>query len=118
MIWIVVGTIGVVSATIVAGVLVDRKWGLLPRPADLLEDGKPKRALPGHAPGEAPATAIAAGAMDIEKLRRHRRCHSCKGALDVLADDSAIYDGRELTILRFRCPRCDEKTLVYIAPAS
>ena len=116
MIWIVLGTIGVVSATIVAGVLVDRKWGL--RTADLLEAGKPKRALPGHGPGEAAATAIAAGPMDIEKLRRSRRCQACKGALDVLADDTATYDGRDLTILRFRCPHCDEKTLVYLAPAS
>jgi len=118
VIWIVLGTIGVVGATIVAGVLADRKWGLLPRPALLLEAGKPKRALPGHGPGEAPATAIAAGPMEIEKLRRHRRCAACKGELDVLADDTATYNGRDLTILRFRCPRCDEKTLVYVAPAS
>jgi hypothetical protein len=112
VIWLVLGTIGVVSATIVAGVLVDRKWGLLPRPAELLAP----RALPGHAPGEAPATALAAGAMEIEKLRRNRRCRRCKGALDGLADDAVAYDGKQLTVLQFRCPRCEDKTFVYISP--
>ena len=114
MIWIVLGTIGIVAATVVAGVLVDRKWGILPRPKDLLEAGKPQRALPGHAPGESPATAISASPMQIEKLRRSQRCRTCKGPLDVLADDTVTYDERELLVLQFHCPRCKAKTFVYV----
>jgi hypothetical protein len=117
VIWVVLGTIAIVAATITVGVVADRKWGLLPRPKELAAAGaRPK--LPGHAAGEAPATAITAGPMAIETLRRSQRCRACNTPLDVLADDRVHYDDRDLIVLQFRCPRCATKLSLYVAPAT
>jgi hypothetical protein len=114
MIWIVLGTVAIVGATIGLGVVIDRKWGLLPR-AKELEAPRPK--LSGYAAGEAPETAIAAGPMAIEKLRRDQRCPACRSPMDARADDHVTYDGRELIVLHFQCPRDATKLSLYVAPS-
>ena len=111
---IIFGTIGIVLATIGIGVLLDRRYGLIPRKEKLLEQGRRGLKLPGHAPGEAPATAIAASAGEIEKLRR-RNCDTCRGATDPLADDRVTYDGRELLVLHARCRECGRTRATYVS---
>jgi hypothetical protein len=112
MIWIVLGTVGIIGATIAAGLLADRKWGLLPRPKQPAEE-RPR--LSSHAPGESPATAIT-GATAIETVRNSQRCRACRSAMDVLADDHVRYNDRDMIVLHFRCPRCEAKLSLYVAP--
>jgi hypothetical protein len=118
LIWVVLGTIAIVAATVTVGVLADRRWGLLPHPQKLLAESKPQPRLPSYAPGEAPSTAIPASPMELEKLRRRQKCPTCRAEMDALADDEATYDGRRLIVLQFRCPRCASKISVYVAPTS
>lgn len=107
----ILGTILVVLATMGLGVLVDRKWSILPRKERMLP--APRPALPGHAPGEAPATALTMTSGELEALRR-TRCPACKGDTDVLADDRVVYDGRELLVVHTRCRRCARVRATYV----
>lgn len=113
MIWTVLGTIGVVAATVIAGLLADRKWGLLPRKERLAPP--PRAGPPAHAAGEAPATAIRVSAAQpdrIDTLRRTQRC--CGEAMEPCADDEVAFGGAVLGILRFRCARCETSRSVYV----
>ena len=114
MIWTVLGTIGVVLATILAGMWVDRRIPLLPRKEDLQLASGQQPLLPGFGAGEAPATAIEASIGEMERIRRKQKCPRCKVALDSAADDAADYEGTPLKILRFTCPRCHGLRSVYV----
>ena len=117
MIWTVLGTLGIVFTTIIAGMWADRRWTLIPRSEDLqLAAGKPLL-LPGHVEGAAPETAVSASIGEIERIRRTQKCPRCKIALDSAADDSVTYEATELRVLRFTCPRCHGLRSVYIQPA-
>ncbi|MBL9018604.1 MAG: hypothetical protein JNL83_30740 [Myxococcales bacterium] len=118
MIWTVLGTIGVVIATVLAGLWVDRRIPLLPRKEDLQLAAGQQPLLPGFGAGEAPATAIEASIGEIERLRRKQRCPTCKVALDSAADDSVEHEGTHLKILRFTCPRCRGLRSVYVREAT
>jgi len=110
---VIVGTIAIVAVTITVGVLLDRRIGLLPRPKELLEAGKPKPAR--HDAGEAPATAIRARGAQLERLRGARRCPTCREVLVAAGDDERVrYDDRELLVIHLRCPRCDEPHALYV----
>jgi phage FluMu protein Com len=117
LIWTVIGSIGIVVATVVAGMLVDRRWSLLPRKEELQLAAGQRPLLPGHGEGEAPATAIAASIGEIERLRRKQKCPRCKLDLDSAADDAVTYDGHPLRVLRFACPRCAGIRSVYVREA-
>ncbi len=108
--WTVIGTLLVVAASIGAGVIVDRKWALLPRKKQLA--GAQQKQL--GSPGSEPATAIAGSVGELEQLRRTQRC-SCRTVMGVAADgDRVTYDGRELRVLRFACGKCGEMRSVYV----
>ncbi len=114
MIWTVLGTLGIVAASIIAGMWADRRWTLLPGKEHYqLARGEQPR-LPGHVAGGEPATAIAASIGDIERLRRIQKCPRCKVALDSAADDTATFEGDVLRILRFTCPRCHGMRSVHV----
>lgn len=109
MIWTVLGTLGIVAAVVAAGVLLDRRFSLLPRPRELLEAGKPGMKLPPHAPGEAPETALATAPGKVP-------CRACRR--DALpngegGEDRVTYGDRGLVVRRYRCPRCAAITAVY-----
>jgi phage FluMu protein Com len=110
----ILGTIGIVLATIVTGLLVDRRWSLLPRTDELLAAGKPRPLLPGHGAGESAGTAIAASPGDLLTLRRKQRCPRCKAEMTATADDRATYDHQDLLVLTFACPRCQTVKNIYI----
>jgi hypothetical protein len=110
----IIGTLLIVLATIGVGLLVDRKWGVIPRREKLLEAARRPK-LPGHAPGEAPATALEVSAGELEKLRR-KKCDACRGETDALADDHVTYDGRDLLVLHSRCKRCGRSRSTYVRP--
>jgi hypothetical protein len=106
MIWTVLGTLGVVGLVIAAGILVDRRFGVLPRPRALRDAGKPGLKLPPHAPGEAPETALAAPPHTV-------RCHACRRPAQLHDEARATYDARELVIQHYHCPRCEAITTIY-----
>lgn len=106
MIWTVLGTLGIVAVVIAAGVLADRRFGLVPRPRQLREAGKPGLKLPPHAPGEAPQTALAAPPRRV-------RCHACRRTALSDGDSRASYGGLHLVVRRYRCPRCAAITTIY-----
>ena len=108
MIWVVLATLGIVGAVIAAGVLIDRRFGLLPRPRALRKAGEPGRKLPPHAPGEAAATALAAPPPAVP-------CRSCGRTAqpEGSTDSRATLDGRDLVIRRYRCGRCGAITTIY-----
>jgi len=110
VIWTVLATIGIVAVTVVAGVLADRRWGLVPRKERLAPPPRPP--LPVHRAGEAPGTAIRILAANVAELRRTQRC--CREVMDALPDDEVAFDGQALGILRFRCPRCARTRSLYV----
>lgn len=118
MIWTVLGTFGVVIATILAGLWVDRRIPLLPRKEDLQLAAGQQPLLPGFGEGEAPATAIAVSIGEIERIRRKQKCPRCRIALDSAANDSVEYEGQLVSILRFTCPRCHGLRSVYVREVS
>ena len=111
----ILGTIGIVLGAIGVGLLIDRKWSVIPRKEKLLEQGRRGLELPGYAPGEAPASAIAATPGEIEELRR-KRCAECRGDTETLADDRVRYDGQELVVLHARCRACGRARSTYVRP--
>jgi hypothetical protein len=114
MIWLVVGTIGIVAITIVAGVLLDRKIGILPRPEKLRALDKPRG--PTYAPGEVPATAIRTTPAALAKLRASQRCTECRAPAIAETEERVRYNGRDLIVVRFRCTRCGDSHPLYIEP--
>jgi hypothetical protein len=109
---IILGTILIVLATMGVGVLVDRRWSILPRKERMLA-AQPTLALPGHVPGDAPVTAIDVTAGELEMLRR-ARCSACKGDTDALADDHVTFDGSELLVVHAKCRRCGRARSTYV----
>ncbi|MGN6109154.1 MAG: hypothetical protein ACTHU0_28875 [Kofleriaceae bacterium] len=110
---VVIGTIAIVLASIVLGVWLDRRLGILPRKDKLLEAQR-RPALPGHGPGEAPATAIRASGAALARLRAPGRCPECRTPMVADEDDQVTYEGRELVVLRFHCPRGHSRRYVYV----
>lgn len=113
MLWIVIGTIAIVVVSITAGLYLDRRFGLLPRREKLQP---PKPALPAHADGEAPATAIYATRDTLERLRE-RACRKCKAPMRSAEGEPVVFEGRELLVLPFTCPRCGAHDRRYVEPA-
>ena len=107
----IVGTIVIVAITIVIGVVVDRRIGLVPRAGD--PDEAPAR-RPAHTAGEAPATAIRAGGNQLAKLRASQRCSACRTVLAHGEDDHVRYGDRDLIVLHFQCPQCGAKRVLYV----
>lgn len=114
MIWTVLGTIGVVLATVIAGLAADRRWSLLPRKENLQLAAGQRPLLTGSGAGEAPATAIAASIGEIERVRRKQKCPRCKISLDSAADESVDHEGQALRVLNFTCARCGGARSIYV----
>jgi len=116
MTWLtILGTIAVIAGFIGIGVLVDRRWSILPRPEELaqLPPSRPKEL---HAPGAAAETAIEATAEEVERAVRRRR--HCRSVMTREGDEPVRYGDRLLTVVRLRCAVCGERESVYfeIAP--
>jgi hypothetical protein len=109
---IVVGTVLIVALTIAIGMYADRKLHLAPRAEDLAPAPKP-----GHAAGEAPSTAIRAGAAQLANLRAGQRCKDCRAVLaSDGGDDEVRYAQRTLLVLHFACPACARPRSMYVEP--
>ena len=109
----VIGTIAVVLITVLVGVLLDRKLGIIPRPAELKQADRKQLPAATHGAGEAPATALRVRASQLARLRT-QRCTACRAAMTNEADDTVRYNERELLVLHFACPRCGAKRRLYV----
>lgn len=112
MVGTIIGTLAIVLITVVIGVFLDRKVGLLPRAADLAENPAPKP-VTMHAAGEAPATAIRARGGQLDRLRS-QRCPGCRGPMTNAHDDTVRYNERELVVLHFACGACGTRRSLYV----
>lgn len=110
----IVGSIAVVVGTIAIGLLLTRKRPLLATPEELTA---PPKKRPVHGAGEAPATAIRAGAAQLERLRASQRCGECRGLMTAGEDESVRYGGGELLVIQLRCGRCSTRRALYVRPA-
>ncbi|MCE9576623.1 MAG: hypothetical protein K8W52_25975 [Deltaproteobacteria bacterium] len=109
----VLGTLGIVIAFVVIGVLVDRKVPLLPRSEDLEKIGKPVPLV--HAAGTAPESALVGTAAELEAHLAARRC-ACKGKLARTGPDEALrYDGRVIVVVPLTCAKCGAHHRAYAA---
>lgn len=109
---VIVGTLAIVAAMVTAGVIVDRKVGILPRPEELKEQ-KPRG--PRYAAGEAPSSAIRARGAQLDKLRSSRRCRQCRQTLVAAGDDERVrYGDRELLVIHLRCDQHGEAPSLYV----
>lgn len=112
---VVLGTLAIVAVTIAIGVLVDRKYRLLPAKEDFITDGdKQRKQLVRHAPGEAPATALREPDAQIDKLRASQRCAICRAEMCNDADDTVHYNHSDLLVLHFTCVACAAKRTLYL----
>ena len=107
----IAGTIAVVILTIALGVLVDRKWPILPRRKDL---ATPRPLSAPHGAGEAPETALRASVPQLARLKTSQRCSGCRASMQCDREDTVRYDARELTVLALRCPRCGAARGLYV----
>ena len=105
----IVGTIVITLVVVVIGVMLDRRFGLL-RAAEV-ETTKPPIV---HPVGDSPATALRAGAVQLGRLRSAQRCRSCRAAMQDEPGGRVQFDGRDLLVLSFRCPRCAARRAMYV----
>ncbi len=109
----ILGTLGLVIALVVIGVLVDRKVPLLPRSEDLEKIGKP--VPPVHAAGTAPESALVGTAAELAAHLAKRRC-ACKGKLARTGPDEPLrYDGRVIVVVPLTCASCGAHHRAYAA---
>jgi len=111
----IIGTVVIVALTIAIGMYVDKKLHLAPRAEDLAAPPKPR----SHDAGEAPSTAIRAGAAQLANLRARQRCKVCRTVLVADgADEDVRYAERNLLVLRFVCAACPDirKRSMYVEP--
>ncbi len=121
------GTIAIVGAAVILGVIADRLFGT--KPEDLRDERavevSRKRGLvrvrrSDHVPplGNTPATAIRAGADQLARLRTAQHCAECRGEMTYGDDDHVRYDDRTLLVLRLACTKCGARRALYVATTS
>ena len=113
MTWLaVLGTIAVIAGFIGIGVLVDRKWSIVPRPEQLAAGPAPPEPKQLYAPGAAAETAIAATTDELDRIVGRRR--HCRRPMERDGDEPIRYGDRALTVVRLRCPVCGEHESLYV----
>jgi hypothetical protein len=108
----IIAAIAVVLGTIAIGVLVTRKRPMLPAPEDLAASPKKRQA---YAAGEAPATAIRAGAAQLARLRASQRCRECRTVMTAGEEEHVKYGGGELLVVELRCEKCGARRALYVS---
>ncbi len=109
----IASVIAIVLVTIIIGVLLDRRFGILPSPKKLAAAERKPPPAATHYAGEAPATAIRVRAGQLAKLGV-QRCATCRAEMRGEPDDHVRYDDRELLVLHFACPACPAKRTLYV----
>lgn len=111
---VILGTLGIVAGVIVAGMLIDRRWSILPRKGELATiDAKPPPPAP-EPPGTVPAAALRITPRKLEKALVAQRCVACKARLDAGPGEPIRYANRELQVFRMTCANCGAGRGLYV----
>lgn len=108
----IIGTIAIVLGTIAIGFLLTCKAPMMATPEDL---AAPPKKRPAHAAGEAPATAIRAGAAQLARLKASQRCGECRTVMTAGDEDHVKYSGGDLLVVQLRCDRCRARRALYVS---
>jgi hypothetical protein len=107
---IALGTMAVVAAVIALGVVIDRRFSLLPRPGELRALDAP----PPDPPGSTPAAALRVPAPRLSRVLSGQRCTSCKRRVTA-GDGSPIRLGdHALAVYKLTCPACATSRALYV----
>ena len=113
MIGVVAGSLAIIGITVVVGLWLTRTRHIEPTPEELAQPAKKR---PAHAAGEAPATAIRAGAAQLDRLRTTQRCTSCRAVMTVAGEEPVRYDDRDMLVIELRCEPCAARRPLYVVP--
>ena len=109
---VILGTIGIVAAVIGLGVLIDRKWSILPRPGELAQaDAK---APPPDPPGTAPGAALRLTEKKLERALESQRCAACKARVTAGPGETIRFGDKELRVFRLTCGKCGAGRALYV----
>lgn len=112
---VILGTIAIVVVVVAIGMLLDRKFGILPAPSDFDTDkDRERKKLVSHGAGEAPATALRIRDAQVAKLRTSQRCTGCRNEMRNEGDDRVRYGDTELLVLHFTCTSCNTRRTLYV----
>jgi hypothetical protein len=109
---VVLGTLGVVAAVVVIGMLIDRKVSLLPRPEELREMDAPKP--PPEPPGTVASAPLRLTARRLAKALVAQRCVTCRTRLDAGPGVPIRFSGKELQLFRLTCAKCGTGRGLYV----
>jgi hypothetical protein len=109
---VILGTIGIVAAMIGLGVLIDRKWSILPRPGELAKIDP--KAPPPDPPGTAPGAALRLTEKKLERARESQRCAACKARLTAGPGETIRFGDRQLQVFRMTCENCGATRALYV----
>jgi hypothetical protein len=109
---VILGTIGIVAAVIGLGVLIDRKWSILPRKGELAKID-PKAPAPDPA-GTTPGAALRLTQAKLERALEAQRCTACQGRLAAGPGETVRYGAGELQVFRLTCSKCGASRALYV----
>jgi hypothetical protein len=113
----ILGTIGIVIAVVAIGALIDRRWGILPRPGELAAAGdgktKGKPAAP-QPPGTAAAAPLRLTPKKLAAALTAQRCAGCGARVDAGPGEPIRYADAELQLFRLTCAQCGAGRGLYV----
>jgi len=109
---LVLGTIGVVAVVVGLGLLVDRRWSILPRPGELAA-ADPKAPAPDP-PGTAASAPMRLTPKKLIRALDAQRCAACGARAVADAGEPIRYADRELRLYRLGCAACGAARSLYV----
>jgi hypothetical protein len=109
---VVLGTLAVVAAVIAIGVLIDRRWSILPRPEELRDEGAPKP--PPDPPGTVASAPLRLTARKLSRALVAQRCVTCRTRLEAGPGEPIRFAGKELQLFRMTCGTCGAGRGLYV----
>lgn len=109
---VIIGTLGIVGVVVALGMLIDRKWSILPRPGELAQID-PKAPKPDP-PGTTPATALRLTPKKLVAALAAQRCAECNARLTAGDGEPIRLGDRALTVYRLTCPACSTGRALYV----
>jgi hypothetical protein len=109
---VILGTIGIVLAVVGIGVLVDRRWSILPRPGELAKLD-PAAPLPDP-PGTVAAAPLRLTPKKLARALDAQHCGTCHSRLAAGPGEQIRYGERELQVFRLTCAACGTSRGLYV----
>jgi hypothetical protein len=113
---VVLGTLAIVAGVIALGVVIDRRWSILPRKGEYAKAAAARAAPPPDPPGTTPAAALRVPMARLPRLLAAQRCASCKKRIAGSPDDGEqiVLGERALVVFRLTCASCRASRALYV----